>query len=66
MTEIRVTTTVEIRDSQGQRILTVAKTETANPGDNPRYFATETHKAIRATEHALAKMITAEYGDTPQ
>lgn len=66
MTDIRVTTTVEITDNLGRRITSVTQTASAKPGDNGRYFATYARGAIQATEHAIANMLIAEYGDTPE
>lgn len=63
MARIRVITTVEITDNLDRPIVTLTKTADADPGYNPRFFATFTRGACQANEHALNNMLIAEYGD---
>ena len=65
MTEILVTTTVEITDNMGRKLIGLTRTQTAQPGDNGRFFATYTRGACQGNEHALAQMLITEYGDKP-
>jgi hypothetical protein len=64
MAEIRVTTEVEICDELGKPMLRVMQVATANPGGNPRFFADYTRSAIQTTEHGIADMLVAKWGDT--
>lgn len=65
MTEIRVSTTVEIVDSIGRHVATVINSATANPGANARFYATFARGAIQSTEHQIAAALIAQFGDKP-
>lgn len=65
MADIRVTTTVEIVDELGKPMASVTRTAAARPGGNPQFFATYTRGAIQQTEHSIAAMLIAEFGDKP-
>jgi hypothetical protein len=65
MTEIRVTTTVEITDNQGNTILRLDRSASADPSDNSRFFYTFTRGVCQAVEHSIGNMIKQEFGDIP-
>jgi hypothetical protein len=66
MTEIRVTTSVEIMDNMGKHVASLSRSAaTTAAGDNPRFWATYTRGVCQGLEQSLANMLIADYGDKP-